>query len=29
MKILETPMKETRILFKMATKICDNEMLTN
>lgn len=22
-------MKETRILFKMATKICNNEMLTN
>ena len=29
MKILEASMKETRILFKMATKICNNEMLTN
>ncbi len=29
MKILEVSMKETRILFKMATKICDNEMFTN
>lgn len=29
MKILEATMKETRILFKMATKICDNEMFTN
>ena len=26
MKILKATMKETRILFKMATKICDNEM---
>lgn len=29
MKILEVTMKETRMLFKMATKICDNEMFTN
>ncbi len=29
MKILEATMKETRILVKMATKICDNEMFTN
>ena len=29
MKILEATMKETRILVKMDTKICDNEMLTN
>lgn len=29
MKILEATMKETRILAKMETKICDNEMKTN
>lgn len=29
MKILEATMKETRILGKIATKICDNEMLAN
>lgn len=29
MKILEASMKEKRILFKMATKIWENEMFTN
>lgn len=29
MKILEASMKETRILAKMSTKICGNEMLMN
>ncbi|GEM_PF-2616971 len=29
MKILEATQKDSHVLAQMATKICDNEMLTN